>query len=533
MGFGVFETAVTALRAHNAWLSVIGDNLANMNTAGFKRSDLRFATLLGSNDNDNCGKPLPSQVKTFPVRVFTQGPLNLTSRPLDLALQGDGFFAVKVGTEEMYTRDGGFDFDKEGVLRHIASGGEVLDSKGNSIRAPIDMVIPAEATTRVDIAGNFEASAPVPLQEVLASQTPFSTKNGAIATAATALNDIASNTVPYQDGDTITISGRDRDGSTRSAVFVYGQGRNGTTLGDLAGFVDGVFSGASAAIQNGALVLTADTPGAADLQLTLEDGLTKADGTPQAGSTDFAAHTMEEIVAGTDPASFSSSVEVFDAKGKARQLNLTFTKTGHNLWNMTADMAGATFADNQVTGIRFNENGSFSGVTGTGAGDSNITFQLPDSSPVTINLNFGQPGSFSGATQFGGYTDAGAQRQNGSPAGFFERVDFDAQGNVIVAFSNGKTRNIGQLKVVNFPNPEGLSAASSNLFRKGPESGDPVQGPLQSGSTTVVQHYLEGSNVDQAQELTNMIMAQNGYAANARSITVAQRLFDIATSLVG
>jgi flagellar hook protein FlgE len=86
--------------------------------------------------------------------------------------------------------------------------------------------------------------------------------------------------------------------------------------------------------------------------------------------------------------------------------------------------------------------------------------------------------------------------------------------------------------VVNFPNQEALLGATNNLFRKSADTGEPFQGALGRGGTSVMQHYLEMSNVDQTQELTDMIMAQNGFAANARSISVSQQLFDIVSSLI-
>ena len=553
MGMNIINTGITGMRAHNIWLDTIGNNIANMNTPGFKRSRPHFASLLETDALACGGGPVGAGVRVNSIdRIFSQGPLTQTSRPLDLALQGEGFFALKAGNgQEVYTRDGAFDFDKEGVLRHIGSNAAALDTSGQPITAPNNLIDPPVATTTVDIAGNFDPTQTGPVAEVLATAVPFRTNSGSPATAATNLNDLSSNVNDYTDGDTISIIGRDTDGNDLSSIFTFGSDpnlHNGTSLGAVVNFINGTgtgpgsagdkFPGSSLALDaNGNLSFTADTTGNADLQFAIEDGLTKADGSPQAGTSNFEIHGFNVAAEGADPFSFTTSIEVFDAKGLSRQLNLEFTKVqgenpGNPVWDMTASIAGAVFTDNTIQGIRFNKDGSFNAVTGLGNGDPNITFQVPNCPPVSINLNFGTSGGFSGATQFGGFNDAVAKSQNGRAVGHFQGFDFGSSGNLVVNFTNGNTQDRGQLKVVTFPNQEGLKAIGDNLFQKTPDTGEPMQGVLQSGATSVLAHYLENSNVDQAQELTSMIIAQNGFAANARSISTGQQLFDTALSLL-
>jgi len=548
MSFSPFFTAITGLRAHNFWMKVIGDNIANMNTPGFKRSQTHFATLLEAH---TCDPEAGLGVRADSYGVFTQGPMIQTSRPLDIALQGEGFVAMDQNGKEVYTRDGAFDFDQTGTLRHIASGAVVKDSNDQPLTASHTLISRPEATSEVSIEGNFDADSTDPTAEVLITRSPFQTANGAAATAGTGLNDLSANTAEYTNGDTITISGKDADENTKSAVFVYGDGadQNGTTLGDLVDYINGNGTGTGGTTDkfpeselsidgDGNLVFTADTDGDTDLQLTLEDGLTKEDSTPQAGSSSFQDHSFDVFTEGAEASSFSTAIEVYDDKGQARQLSLKFTRTaGSNacnpVWDMTASMDGATFSDGEVTGIGFNKDGSFRGVAGTGNGDSNITLKFPDCTTTrTINIDFGNPGSFDGATQFGGFNNATAARQDGAPMGQFVGADIDNHGNLIVAYTNGKTENRGQLKVVTFPDQESLSRLGDNLYRRSADTGDPVQGVLQNGATTILPHYLEGSNVDQAKELTDMIVAQNGFAANAKTITTAQTLFDTLVSLV-
>lgn len=557
MAFSTINTAITGLRAHNSWLQVIGNNIANLNTPGFKRSRPHFSSLMETNSGAGCGAgPIGQGVRVDSVdRIFTQGPVTQTSRSLDVALQGEGFFAVENGGRELYTRDGAFDIDRDGVLRHIGTNAAVLGANNQPLTAPMNLIDQPEATTQVAIQGNFDAAADGPTAEVLTTRAPLETVSNDPVTANTELNTLSANFNDYTTGDTLTITGTDPDGNHRSSVFVYGDEmdtsgsplQNGTTLGDLMGFINGTgigpnstvdkFPGANLSLSpDGNLSFASETAGDTNLALTVEDGLTKADGSPQAGQSNFQLHNLEVATDGTDPFNFNSSIEIFDANGQARQLNLTFTRQDSDpanpLWNMSADIAGAVFSDNTVTGIRFNEDGSFGGVAGTGNGDSNISFQIPNGPSATINLDFGAPGSFDGATQFGGFNSASAKGQNGKPLGQYAGVDFDDQGSLIVNFTNGKTENRGQLKVVTFPDQEKLEGLGGNLYSKSDASGQPMQGTLQSGATSILPHYLEGSNVDQAQELTNMILAQNGFSANARAVSTAQQMFDIVSSLV-
>jgi flagellar hook protein FlgE len=546
MSFGAFFTAVTGLNAHNTWMKVIGDNIANMNTAGFKRSVAHFATLL---EAPTCDPKVGLGVRAMAYGVFTQGPVIQTSRPLDVALQGEGFFALDQDGREVYSRDGAFDFDKEGVLHHIASGAVALGSDDQPLTAPVTLISEPSASTEVSIEGNFNASSTGPTAEVLKTRTALQTTAGAAAQATTALNDLSANTTDYTNGDTITVTGRDVDGNSRSAVFVYGSesGQNGTSLGALINFINGSgtgeggttdkFPGATLALDtSGNLSFTADTPGDVDLELALEDGLTKADGSPQAGRTNFQRHNFDMSTEGADPDSFSTAIEIYDAKGQPRALNLKFTRVESEpcspVWDMEADIAGATFTDNVVHGIRFNPDGSFGGITGTGAGDANITFQIPNCPAKTLRIYFGEPGSFDGATQFGGINTASATKQNGWPTGYFQGADFDTHGNLTVTFTNGKTENRGQLKVVTFPDVESLARLGDNLYSRSPATGDPAGGLLETGATTILPHYLEGSNVDQAYELLNMIVAQNGFAANAKTITASNEMFDTLVALL-
>ena len=190
-------TAISGMRNHQAMLDVIANNVANTNTTGFKAGRVQFADLLsqtvstavGSNPLNNRGGINPVQVGLGGTvasidTIFSQGTLQVTNNPTDMAITGDGFFAVKQGNETLYTRAGGFSFDSAGRLVD-ASGGLVqgwtaeaptrvdgtidplakkaVDSSNttniDSITINTGMTLQPNQTTRVELAGNLDAGA--------------------------------------------------------------------------------------------------------------------------------------------------------------------------------------------------------------------------------------------------------------------------------------------------------------------------------------------------------------------------------------
>lgn len=174
-------SAAASLRAHQSGLDVLGNNIANINTPGYKAEQARFqetlvATLRGASAPANgLGGRNPVQVGqgasvSGVARSFTNGAPQATGRPLDLALAGDGFFVVGgSGADPYYTRDGSFWLDADGQL--VTAGGQkVLGWSGEGaapggalgpLRVPVDEVMPAKATTTAALAGNLDAGAEV------------------------------------------------------------------------------------------------------------------------------------------------------------------------------------------------------------------------------------------------------------------------------------------------------------------------------------------------------------------------------------
>jgi len=188
-----FISALGGLKAHQSWIDVIGNNIANASTPGFKSSRALFANLLavtlrpGSAPSSNLGGRNPLQVGlgvnlTSVDRLLEQGALNVTGRTFDLALLGNGYFDVTDGAQTLYTRVGTFGLDAEGNMVDLRTGMQVLDPNGQTFQIDTNAVVPPSATTSVEFAGNLPAVVTGPLAEVLNSSSSF--KEGTVAQMA-------------------------------------------------------------------------------------------------------------------------------------------------------------------------------------------------------------------------------------------------------------------------------------------------------------------------------------------------------------
>src|SRR5262245_46777338 len=149
-------TASSGLTKDQEWLDVIGNNIANSNTPGFKSSSVVFQDILsqtltaGSSPSNAAGSVNPTQIglgvtigSTTPN--FSQGSIQITNRNTDLAIQGDGFFVVQNGNDILYTRAGAFTLDANGDLVEESSGFRVQGTTGD-IHISLGQQGPAAAT---------------------------------------------------------------------------------------------------------------------------------------------------------------------------------------------------------------------------------------------------------------------------------------------------------------------------------------------------------------------------------------------------
>jgi flagellar hook protein FlgE len=151
-----------------------------------------------------------------------------------------------------------------------------------------------------------------------------------------------------------------------------------------------------------------------------------------------------------------------------------------------------------------------------------------------INLDFGTVGEFTGITQFASdQSSAAALTQDGYEAGTLSSISIDNSGMVVGTFTNGVKVNVAALQIGVFQNPGGLEAVGGGYFLPSANSGEALETTAGTGGAgTITGKSLEKSNVDVATEFVNMMQAQNGYQANARTIRVANDILRELTSLI-
>jgi flagellar hook protein FlgE len=188
-------TGLSGLRVHQTYIDVIGNNLANVSTPGFRGSRATFSDILsftvraGSGPSGAFGGTNPLQIGTgaFMATVDTdlsQGTLQDTGRSLDVALQGRGFFTLTNGVQSFYTRVGSFGIDADRTLVDLRSGLRVVGSTGNSITVPVSDTLPAQSTSQIMFQGNLPALVGGPLEEIVESNAPLKAGTSATKTAA-------------------------------------------------------------------------------------------------------------------------------------------------------------------------------------------------------------------------------------------------------------------------------------------------------------------------------------------------------------
>lgn len=637
--------ALSGLQAHQSWIDVIGNNLANSNTPGYKSSSAifadQFSRTLQYASGPSAGRGGRNAVQigqgvglSDTARNFSQGALTGTGRTFDVALRGNGFFAVSNGLQNLYTRVGTFGLDGNSNLVDQRTGYLVQSPTGGTINVDTQSLLPPNATTQAELSGNLPKVVTGPLPEVLTASTAFAegfpaqltssnagpytiptgetwtmrvsvsggapqtvsvtsttgtvtaasvataidalegvgaTVNGSgqlvvtsdragenvsllvtsgssgrdlaaltglstalvsgsqnAATAATDLNDLPGNIGDYVAGDRIHVTGVDYDGTPINAVFTYGAANDGTTISDLADFVDNAFAGATVSLDAaGKLVVESDTAGEAGLQLSLLDD------SANTGSVDWTEYAMSVTTEGTASDLVSTSMEVFDPSGVAHTMTFEFARQADGSWTVTPSLQGndGTVLSAPITGLRFDDDGA---PIGLGSLDREVRVQFTGiGAPQSVALDFGQDGVFTGLTQFGSDGEIFVRGQDGYGVGELASMSVDSDGSILGLYSNGQTQTLGQIGVVTFVNPEGLQQAGENLYAASINSGTANLGVAETGAAgRVIGGSLENSNVDTAEQFVALIQAQRGFQANARVITAENEVLRDTVNLI-
>ena len=447
---------VSGLQNHQTRMDVIGNNISNINTTGFKRNRVNFQDILyqqlqgAARPTAEIGGVNPREVGLGMSvasidTVHTQGSLQTTGIGTDLAISGNGFFVLDNAGQQLFTRAGAFSVDAAGYMVNPANGMrvqgwmsqniegfEILDVSQpiGDITIPIGGRDPARATTVVNFASNLDRRIPELPEDPTALQMIQSTWN--------------------------------------TQINVY------------------------------------DAFGERHI---LEVQFTRVPG---------------------DPNSWNAAVNVLAADGSETATTVAFGDADPD-------------ADGSFT-VNFANNGLLAGAV-DGAGTESpevgpvqmvVSFDIPGATPdedgvvprQEFVLDLGSVGSYDRSiTQFAHASTSRAVEQDGRTMGYLDTFQIDRRGVITGVFSNGSTRELAQVAMASFTNQGGLEKTGDTAFRESNNSGLANIGTAGTmGRGTIVSGALEMSNVDMADQFTDMIITQRGFQANSRTIQTADQL---------
>jgi flagellar hook protein FlgE len=547
------NSGVSGLKSFQTKMDTIGNNIANVDTTGFKSSRVTFSELMNENIGGAAGgesAPSLSNQVGLGVRVasvdrdFSQGTIENTGKATDLAIEGDGYFVVNDGTQDLMTRAGNFTFNKDGHLvdqsGNYVQGYNANDS-GNilgggatdNIRVDFENALEPKQTSQVDLGGNLNASTST--TQVVQAQSAYTDGSGNLADATTELNDLSQTTTDLTSGDEINLTVSQHDGTSETVTFTYGAGNNGTTLGDMITRFNNQLSQGEISLVDGMLRLKSGQTGDSDFDVT----------SLSVNDVDGSGSTMNmpgfQISQEGNTGTQTMSTTIYDGLGKEHSLLVDFTQTGQGQWSYEAKFAGGE----SITGINAS-NGSGNvnnGVaTGTisfdasgqisGGGNFNIDFDPGNgASSTNFEVNLGGAGG-ADFTQYSGANTAKVLSQDGYTQGSLVDVRINSDGRVKGIYDNGENQDLAQLALGDVQNEDGLEMVGGGLFRATSAAGEVfVDGADNIANSNIRSGALEGSNVDLAQEFTEMITSQRAYQSSARVISTSDEMLTEAVNL--
>lgn len=242
------------------------------------------------------------------------------------------------------------------------------------------------------------------------------------------------------------------------------------------------------------------------------------------------------LVVQTEDTQHATSITSFDSQGGKHTITITFTKSwDNNTWFWDAEAGSNEIIRSGGSGnIVFNSDGSLSSFNMDG-GATQLTIDPNNGAElIAIDLLPGTSGAYDGLTGFAAPNTASARSQDGYGLGVLSNISIDQSGTVTGIFTNGVTRVLAQIYLADFNNPAGLLKQGRNMYQTSANSGNAILNvPGQATSAAITAGALEISNVDLAQEFTNMIVAQRGFQANARVITTSDDMLNELVNLKG
>jgi len=499
MGSSLFA-GISGLASAGKQLDVIGNNIANVNTVGFRSGKIHFGDILSQSvtGGSAAGMQVGRGVDVAGITTqFSSGSFETTANATDLAIDGDGFFIVKDADDaEYYTRAGAFHLDNQGDLVDINS----LKVQGYNL-AGID----PDTISGISLSG---------VQSEPAATTEFSVGLNLDATTAT--------------GETFNASQTAYDslGAVHSVKLTF-QKTEGNGVWGVQGYLDNV--AATGQTYSG---LKFDTNGVLEYVYSASNITTEpiATGTGNVSDTDINKEG-QLYVDGTvtltsvaDGASWSIASPQYTAA----------TVTRVSATELTIDLDGAGGADITLTldgGTWPTGDTILCTIDQTEQAPDDVNLTMPDiDTDATIGTSGVVSWDLAGTTAetVTGYASTSVIRtlvHDGYSSGSLKSISVTADGTISGFFTNGQTSDIAQIVLASFANVTGLKRMGKNLFGTTVESGDAVPNrPGSAGMGEISPNSLEMSNTDIATEFINMITAQRAYQASAKIVTVTDQM---------
>ena len=339
-----------------------------------------------------------------------------------------------------------------------------------------------------------------------------SQQQGSRAANTDPLNSLANVGQDLTNGDVLRFSGVKPNGERFDGKFTF-EPDISDTVEDLFAVVENVYGGVQAGLDpdTGQLILTDES---GDRVVGFEIDFSLLDSGNGSG-----------LFGDEPPFEFSTNAQIFDEKGNTHSLTVSFTKSVvDNEWNWVATVDGLTpDAGNNGRAI-FNEDGTLR--TFDAADRSAILFTPGEGTPpLSIGIDASSTERLGGLTQFVAPSSASVREQDGRAAGNLVSINIEPNGNIVGLFGNGSSENLGRVALAAFSNMGGLKREGDNTFSETQSSGQAVIGAAETTiQGSVRSGTIEMSNVDLAQEFTDMIVTQRGFQASARTITTSDEL---------
>ncbi len=474
-------SAVAGLKAHQTKMDVIGNNIANVNTVGFKGSRVTFKevfsqTIKGASASQGGrGGTNPQQIGLGVTvgsidTLHTRGSVESTDVPTDLMINGDGFFMVSDDPSFLnrsYTRAGNFKIDATGNLN--LDGYRVLGYRVD------ESTIGENPTYNTNLEGL-----------VISKNMKFPAQ----------VTGVKGDSTQPSDGRDVTIEGNLNADLGLDADIVEK---------DTDGDGDAEYLISKDQLQTNPQYVTVydELGGEHELKLTFKRRIDNTDLTTPSGYEDYYVYNS------SSPVSMANKIQ-------SNSWDLEIEPVGNELANSTTGavtIPDITFTDGKVVrdkiNIQLSRTTTITDSFANGAGTFNFNLALRNDDNEPLLTQFSSDDSTVHIETMKGYKQ-----------GTLNDYAIGDDGVVTAYFTNGKRSSIGRIGLANFKNPAGLQKTQENLFVDTANSGSPIIGkPGSSGFSTLIPGSLEMSNVDLAKEFTTMITTQRGFQANSRVIT--------------